>query len=192
MVLSLCMCLFFLNFLPSSFPLSVAALNLRCYAQSLWLWRARATFHYSAQASRCGAQALGTQASVVAARGHQQSMVLLNQGQQLDFSQAGCLLPDHTPPRSAASGACRHGSLLHSAHLIPPARRSVISAPRKRETCCWEMSLHQGVSGEETSPAFTIHYGPQIRESQKLSVGPPSFHLQSPTALFPSHRLETL
>ena len=45
----------------------------------------------------------------------------VKKGQQLDFSQAGCPLPDYTLPMSSASGACRHGSLLRSARLIPPA-----------------------------------------------------------------------
>ena len=114
---------FFNNFIY----LFLAVLGLCCYTQALSSCGEQGYSSYSAQASRaggfsrCGAQALGTQASVAAARGLQQSMVLLNQGQQLDFSQAGCPLPSHTLPMSAASGACRPGLLLRSARLIPPA-----------------------------------------------------------------------
>ena len=116
----------FLKFSSSSLPLSWAALNLCCCVVCLVV---ESEGYFSLQCTGFSlwwllslrAQALDTQASVAAARGLQQSMVLLNQGQQLDFSQAGCPLPDYTLPMSAASGACRHGSLLHSACLIPPA-----------------------------------------------------------------------
>ena len=65
--------IFFLN---KFIILFLTALGLRCCMQAfLWLWRAGATLHCGAQASRCGglschgAQAVGVQASVAVAHG---------------------------------------------------------------------------------------------------------------------------
>ena len=189
MVLSLCMCLFFLNFLPSSLPLSLAALNLCCCAVCLvvesegyfslqctgfllrWLLSLRSTGSRHASFSSCSTWASAVHGSVKPG------------------TTVG-LQPSRLPPPQPHSPhvCCLRGLQTRLAPplstLDPTRSGSVISAPtqtgslprphpaEKRETCCWEMSLHQGVSGEVTSPAFTIHCGPQKRGFTEALRGP--------------------